>query len=59
MNEPFKISISAYDTTASWEVDHSDVTIDDVIPGIVSCLIGISFTQEQIISAMRNYLDEC
>ena len=58
MSEPTKIIISSYDTTVSWEVPYSDVSLDKMIDGIVGCLIGLTFQKESIINAFKEYAEE-
>lgn len=56
--EPTKITITSYDTTVSWEVPYSDIDINKVLDGVVSCLLGITFTKETILNGMKTYLEE-
>lgn len=58
MSEPTKIIMSSYDTTVSWEVPYSDVSLDKMIDGIVGCLIGLTFQKESIINAFKEYVEE-
>lgn len=58
MSEPTKIIMSSYDTTVSWEVPYSDVSLDKMIDGIVGCLIGLTFQKESIINAFKEYAEE-
>lgn len=61
MNEDFKtkITIFSYDTKISWEPLNSNGTAKEMIEGVVSCLLGLTYTKESIISAMKNYIEEC
>ena len=53
-----KITMSSYNTTMSWEINHDDVTINDMIEGVVSCLLGLTFHKDTIIKGMKNYIKE-
>lgn len=53
-----KISMTEYDTTVSWELHREDATTSDMIDGVVACLRGLTFTENQIIEAMKNYIKE-
>ena len=52
-----KITMSAYDTTVSWE-NYDGVTIDEVLRGVVTCLRGITFRESTILAGMQDYLEE-
>ena len=56
--EPTKITMTSYDTTMSWEVPYSDVTIEDMLQGILACMVGLTWSQEQIIIGMKNFVEE-
>ena len=58
MSEPTKIIMSSYDTTVSWEVPYSDVSLSKMIDGIVGCLIGLTFQKESIIEVFKEYVEE-
>ena len=53
-----KITMSSYDTTVSWEVDHDDVTTHEMLKGFVSCMIGLTFSKDSVIQAMKDYLED-
>jgi hypothetical protein len=50
--------MSSYDTTVSWEVPDSDIDIHKMIEGVVSCLLGLTFPKELILSGMKKYLED-
>jgi hypothetical protein len=50
--------MSSYDTTVSWEVPYSDVSLSKMIDGIVGCLIGLTFQKESIIEVFKEYVEE-
>ena len=58
MLEPTKITMTSYDTTVSWEVPDSDIDIHKMIEGVVSCLLGLTFPKELILSGMKKYLED-
>lgn len=47
-----KIEVNSYDKTVTISVPQSDVTIDEWYDMFASCLIGVTFTQQQI----NNYI---
>ena len=50
--------MSEYDTTVSWELHREDATTNDMIDGVVACLRGLTFTESQIVEAMKTYINE-
>lgn len=58
MNEEnFKMEMSCYDTKVTIETT-SDITISDAVRNVVTCLLGMTFSKEQIIKAFKEYLEE-
>ena len=58
MNEEnFKMEMSCYDTKVTIETT-SDITISDTVRNVVTCLLGMTFSKEQIIKAFKEYLEE-
>lgn len=53
-----KITMSAYDVTTSWENIYNDITIEEILKGVVSCLRGLTFSENTIVEGIANYLDE-
>lgn len=54
-----KITITqGYGETMSWETDHSDVTIDELLQGVYGCLIGLTWTPEVILNGMKEWAEE-
>ena len=58
ITNPTVIQMKAYDTTVTYELEGSDRTLDEVLHGFITCCIGLTWTKEQIISSMKEYLDE-
>ena len=58
MLEPTKITMTSYDTTVSWEVPDSDIDINRMMQGVVSCLLALTFNKQTILSGMKKYLEE-
>lgn len=56
--KPTKITITSDDITVSWEIPYSDIDINQALDGVVSCLLGITFTKETILNGMKTYLEE-
>jgi hypothetical protein len=47
-----KITMECDGLIMTWEVDHDDVVIDDVMDGITACLRGLTWSEAVI---MRGY----
>ena len=58
MNEPTKITMTSYGTTVSWEVPESDLDINNMMEGVDSCLLALTFDKSTILTGMKNYLRE-
>ena len=59
MNEEnFKIIMSCYEKTITINRSYPDVSISDAIEDIVTCLIGLTFSKEQIIDGFLKYVKE-
>jgi hypothetical protein len=58
MLEPTKITMTSYDTTVSWEIPDSDIDINRMMEGVVSCLLALTFNKQTILSGMKKYLEE-
>lgn len=54
--EPTKITITNWNVKISFELPYSDCTIDELLNGIVACLRGCTFSEEQIIQAFKDYV---
>lgn len=54
----FKITLSCYDKTVTIERDYPDITITDAIEDMVAGLFGLTFSQDQIIKGMSEYIGE-
>ena len=57
-DKPFKLIMSNYDTTITFEFDHSDVTAEDIMQGIVGCMRGLTWHDEQIMQMCIDYVEE-
>jgi len=42
----------------TWEIPYNDANIDDWIHGFVTCMVGITFNEQQVLEAMRDYAEE-
>ena len=56
--ENFKIIMSCYEKTITINRNCSDVSIFDAVEDIVTCLIGLTFTEKQIIRGFSEYIKE-
>lgn len=54
----FKISMEAYDKSATIEFDYPDVTSNDVMEGIVGCMRALTWSDDQIIKMCKDYIEE-
>jgi len=41
-----------------WEVPYNDTTLDDWIHAFVTCMVGITFNEQQILEGMRDYVED-
>ena len=53
-----KITVDNYDYTVTWEVPYSDTSLDDLLQGFVSCLVGVTYSEENILRGMYEYAKE-
>ena len=54
----FKMTMSCYEKTVTFEVDHADISIEDAIHGFVTCLRGLTWYEDTINHGLLNYLEE-
>ena len=53
-----KIQMTNYDTTVTWEVDHDDVGIDEVLQGVISCLRGLTWLEDTIFKGFKEATED-
>ena len=53
-----KITVDNYDYTVSWEVPYNDTSLDDFLQGFVSCLVGVTYSEENVLRGMYEYAKE-
>jgi len=41
-----------------WEIPYNDANLDDWIHGFITCMVGITFNEEQVLKGMRDYANE-
>lgn len=59
MNEEnFKVVMSCYEKTITVNRNCPDISIFDAVEDIVTCLIGLTFSKEQIIKGFSEYIKE-
>ena len=42
----------------TWEIPYNDANLDDWIHGFITCMVGITFNEEQVLRGMRDYANE-
>lgn len=52
-----KMSIEGYEMKVTQEFDHEDVTIQDLINGFKTLCIGMTFSEDQFIDGLKDYLE--
>ena len=52
------LSLENYGNKITWETDHSDVTLTELFDAFRGLLVGITFTDQQILEGMREYAEE-
>ena len=41
-----------------WEIPYNDANLNDWIHGFVTCMVGITFSEDQVIRGMKEYAEE-
>lgn len=41
-----------------WEIPYNDANLDDWIHGFITCMVGITFNEEQVLRGMKEYAEE-
>lgn len=41
-----------------WEIPYNDANLEDWIHGFVTCMVGITFNENQVLEGMREYVNE-
>jgi hypothetical protein len=54
-NKPLSIKMHNYFTTVSWEHDFRDASLETVLDGVCTCLIGLGWERDSILQSMENY----
>lgn len=54
----FEMSMCAYDTISTFKLDHPDVTVDEVMKGIVGCMRALTWSDDQIVKMCIDYIEE-
>ena len=57
-NPPTKLQLTTYDQTISWEVNHSDLTTDELIEAFYNVLVAHTFHPLSIIESMKQFIDD-
>lgn len=58
MEEKTVLTLTNYNKTVSVEHPYSDVTIEELVEDFVGMLRAITFSDSQIISEFKSYIDE-
>lgn len=53
-----KIMMQCNDIKVTWEKPNDDVTIDEVIQGITTCLLGLTWYEKTIMDGYKEAVDE-
>lgn len=53
-----KIQMTTEDRTITWEVNHDDLSIDEVIDGITCCLRGLTWLETTIFKGYKEAAEE-
>jgi hypothetical protein len=57
IDKNFKVTMECYDKIVSIKRDHPDITLDNAIEDVVTCLLGLTFSREQIIQGFKEYAE--
>jgi hypothetical protein len=41
-----------------WEIPYNDATLDDWLHGFLTCMVGITFSEETVLRGMRDFVEE-
>lgn len=55
---PSKITFESYGVRYTWETDHSDLTLDEVLDAFYKLLIAHGFNAEGVLKSMKCYAEE-
>ena len=53
----FEVIMSCYDKTITVNRDYPHISIGDAIEDVVTCLLGLTFSKEQIIKGFSKYIE--
>jgi len=53
-----KITIENYDMKSSWEIPHSDFSLDEILNAIVGLLVTIGYNERVVVGAMKEFADQ-
>lgn len=42
----------------TWEIPYNDANLDDWIHGFITCMVGITFNEQQVLRGMKEYAEE-
>ena len=58
IESPAKITFESYGVKYTWETDHSDLTLDEVLSAFYKLLIAHGFDAEGALEDMKNFAEE-
>ena len=58
MDKNFKMTMSCYDKMITYETDHADVTVEEVMNGVLACMIGLTWHESVILKGLLSYLED-
>lgn len=41
-----------------WEIPYNDANLDDWIHGFITCMVGITFNEQQVLRCLKKYAEE-
>jgi len=53
-----RITVENYDYKTTWEIPYSDSNLNEIFSGFIGCLVGITYHENQILKAMKEYAEE-
>ena len=42
----------------TWEIPYNDANLDDWLQGFLTCMIGITFSENQVLEGMKEFAEE-
>lgn len=58
IKQPTILSLVTYNNKFTWETDHSDINIDDLLEAFYGLCVGVTFAPEAVLQGMKDFAEE-